>query len=151
MENTLVFKTKIGSIELKEQNAMLISCQFTKKKDYHVNNKFLNKCKKEILEYLDGSRKKFSVKLNPKGTAFQKKVWQGLQGISYGQTLSYKNMGEKFNIKGYRAIGNANGKNPICIIIPCHRVIAHDGTLGGYSGGLDKKEKLLKLEGISFN
>ena len=87
--------------------------------------------------------------LAPEGTTFQCSVWKALQTIPYGQTISYKELAERVeNPKACRAVGTANGRNPIAIIIPCHRVIAANGTLGGYAGGLDIKTILLKLEGI---
>ena len=86
----------------------------------------------------------------PTGTAFQRKVWEKLLDIPYGETRSYKWLAEEVGSpKGFRAVGGANGKNPVPIIIPCHRVINSDGTLGGYSGGVWIKEFLLKLEDVS--
>lgn len=111
--------------------------------------KFLSQAEKEVGEYFSGKRKKFTVKLEILGTPFQKKVWQQLQNIPFGKTNSYKDVAALIkNPKAVRAVGTANGKNPFCIIIPCHRVIAADGTLGGYSGGLAVKKKLLSLEGL---
>lgn len=82
------------------------------------------------------------------GTEFQKKVWKELQKISYGKTISYKMLSEKIgNVKAIRAVGKANGENPVAIIVPCHRVIGSNGSLTGYASGLDIKEKLLLLEG----
>lgn len=102
----------------------------------------------QLNEYLNGERKKFNVPLDIKGTAFQKKVWNELSRIPYSKTLSYKKIAEKLgNVKLYRAVGRANGLNPVCIIIPCHRVINTNGKLGGYSAGLNIKEKLLEVEG----
>ncbi|MBC7740881.1 MAG: methylated-DNA--[protein]-cysteine S-methyltransferase [Bdellovibrionaceae bacterium] len=101
----------------------------------------------ELSEYLKGDRKSFKVPLDLVGTDFQKKVWQKLAEIPYGETRSYKDIAKAVkNVNAFRAVGTANGKNPVCVFIPCHRVIAADGTLGGYSGGLDKKVKLLKIE-----
>lgn len=101
----------------------------------------------EITEYLDGKRQTFEVPLDIQGTDFQKKVWQQLLKIPYGQTLSYLELAKQIrNEKSARAVGTANGRNPLCVVIPCHRVIASNGTLGGYSGGLEIKSKLLDLE-----
>lgn len=109
--------------------------------------KILVQAKVEIEEYLDGKRKRFNVPLSPVGTEFQKRVWAELAKIPYGSTCSYKDIAEKINqAKACRAVGTANGKNPLSLIVPCHRVIASDGTLGGYAGGLKTKAKLLKLE-----
>jgi len=102
---------------------------------------------RQLLEYLEGTRKYFDLPLDIRGTEFQKVVWKELVKIPYGETISYKDMAVAIKkSKASRAVGTANGKNPLCIIIPCHRVIASDGSLGGYSGGLSIKMKLLKLE-----
>lgn len=101
----------------------------------------------EVEEYFKGERKKFTVPLDLQGTPFQVKVWKELLKIPFGKTCSYKDIAVKIkNPKAVRAVGGANGKNPVCIVVPCHRVIAADGTLGGYSGGLHIKKKLLALE-----
>ena len=102
----------------------------------------------QLEEYFAGTRKKFDVPLDLEGTDFQKKVWEELKKIPYGKTISYKTLAEKLgDVKSIRAVGKANGQNPIAIIIPCHRVIGSNGSLTGYAGGLDIKEKLLHLEG----
>ena len=104
----------------------------------------------QLQQYLQGTRCNFDLPLDlSSGTDFQQKVWQALLGINHGETISYATLAKRVdNPKGYRAVANANGKNPFSIIIPCHRVIASDGKLGGYTGGLDKKEYLLALEGV---
>lgn len=102
---------------------------------------------RELDEYFAGHRKKFTIPLAPEGTEFQKKVWRELAKIPFGKTVSYKDVASGIKKPtASRAVGSANGKNPICIIVPCHRVIASDGSLGGYSGGLKIKQYLLKLE-----
>ena len=109
--------------------------------------RILSKAVCQLEEYLAGKRKKFDVPLDTAGTPFQKKVWQELRKIPYGKTCSYKDIAHRIkNPKAVRAVGGANGKNPLCIIVPCHRVIAHDRSLGGYSWGLPMKMKLLELE-----
>lgn len=101
----------------------------------------------QLQEYFSGQRTAFNLKLNPEGTAFQKKVWQELQSISFGKTCSYQEIANKLgDPKVIRAAASANGKNPIAIIIPCHRVIGSDGSLTGYAGGLHRKKWLLELE-----
>ena len=102
-----------------------------------------------LLSYLAGSRNAFdALPLNPKGTPFQKAVWQALLEIPYGQTTSYKQLAQAINNpKAVRAVGAANGKNPIFIIIPCHRVIGADGSLTGFAYGLELKRRLLEIEG----
>jgi len=102
---------------------------------------------KELDEYFSGKRKEFTVPLIKTGTEFQIKVWDELLRIPYGKTISYKEEAERINQKNaFRAVANANGKNKLSIIIPCHRVIANDGKLSGYGGGIDKKEFLILLE-----
>ena len=101
----------------------------------------------QLDEYFVGKRKKFDIPLNPHGTEFQLSVWKALQAIPYGKTRSYKQIAQAIgNPKACRAVGLANNKNPIWIIIPCHRVIGADGDLTGYGGGLKMKKKLLEIE-----
>jgi methylated-DNA-[protein]-cysteine S-methyltransferase len=103
---------------------------------------------RQLYEYLEGKRKVFDIPLALEGTPFQKMVWKALQDIPYGETRSYRDIAESIGRpKACRAVGMANNKNPIAIIVPCHRVIGADGKLVGYGGGLDKKEKLLAMEG----
>lgn len=104
---------------------------------------------KQLKEYFFEGRKVFSLPLNPDGSAFQKAVWAELQNIPYGRTISYKQLAEKMGDKNLiRAVGRANASNPIPIIIPCHRVIGTNGSLVGYSGGIEVKRYLLELEGV---
>lgn len=101
----------------------------------------------QLAEYFNGSRKEFTLTLNPRGTDFQLKVWEELRQIPYGETRSYSEIAKRIgNPKGQRAVGMANNKNPIGIIIPCHRVVGKNGDLVGYAGGLEYKERLLALE-----
>ncbi len=102
---------------------------------------------RQLREYFAGRRTEFDLPLAPEGTGFQKKVWRKLQEIPYGKTISYGELARRVgNPKASRAVGSANGKNQIPIVIPCHRVIASNGGLGGFGGGLPTKEKLLDLE-----
>ena len=102
---------------------------------------------KQLNEYFEGKRTDFTFKLNPKGTDFQQKVWKGLLEIPFGKTISYLDLSKKLgDVKAIRAVASANGKNPIWIVIPCHRVIGTDGSLTGYAGGLWRKKWLLELE-----
>jgi len=108
----------------------------------------LRETEKQLGEYFAGKRKRFSVKLDPKGTVFQNQVWEALRTIPYGETRSYGQIAAQIgNARAMRAVGAANGKNPISIIVPCHRVIGASGRLTGFAGGLDVKEHLLTLEG----
>ena len=102
---------------------------------------------RQLREYFAGHRKQFDLPLAPQGTAFQKSVWRQLQQIPYGITISYGELAKRVgNPNASRAVGSANGKNPLPIVIPCHRVIAGGGKLGGFSGGLDVKQILLRIE-----
>lgn len=101
----------------------------------------------QLQEYFVGQRKEFNLVLNPKGTDFQKKVWSELQQIPYGKTTSYLELSKRLgDPKAIRAVAAANGKNPLWIVIPCHRVIGSDGSLTGYAGGLHRKKWLLEHE-----
>lgn len=106
----------------------------------------------QIKEYAHGTRAAFDLPLDMAfGTPFQQQVWRALQSIPFGTAISYAELAERVNNpKGYRAVAQANSKNPFSIIVPCHRVIASDGKLGGYTGGLDKKAYLLALEAITY-
>ena len=125
-----------------EEDAML------KEAEMSEDNEILIKVINELREYFNGNLKEFTVKTNPDGTKFQKKCWDVLKKIEYGKTISYEDqaicLGDKNKV---RAVGNANGKNPIPIIIPCHRVIGKNGKLTGYAGGIHIKDFLLSLEG----
>jgi methylated-DNA-[protein]-cysteine S-methyltransferase len=102
----------------------------------------------EIAEYAAGSRRAFTVPVAPEGTEFQRRAWKVLQGIPWGETISYAEQARRMGRPtAVRAVGGANGRNPVPILVPCHRVIAADGSLGGFSGGLAHKKSLLTLEG----
>lgn len=104
----------------------------------------------QLNEYFEGKRQNFDLLLNPEGTEFQKKVWSLLSEIPYGKTISYLELSRRFgDEKAIRAVASANGKNPLWIIIPCHRVIGSDGSLTGYAGGLHRKKWLLNHESPS--
>lgn len=101
----------------------------------------------QINEYFEGTRTQFDLLLNPEGTSFQKQVWNELKSIPYGKTISYLELSKQLgDVKAIRAVANANGKNPLWIVIPCHRVIGNDGSLTGYAGGLHRKKWLLEHE-----
>lgn len=104
----------------------------------------------QIQEYFQKKRTDFDFKINPKGTEFQKKVWQELLNISFGKTISYMYLSKRLgDVKAIRAVASANGKNPLWIVVPCHRVIGTDGSLTGYAGGLWRKKWLLEHESQS--
>lgn len=107
----------------------------------------LQDCVYQLNEYFEGTRKQFDLLLNPEGTSFQKTVWAALREIPYGKTVSYLELAKTLgDVKAIRAVANANGKNPLWIVVPCHRVIGKDGSLTGYAGGLHRKKWLLEHE-----
>lgn len=113
------------------------------------NHPVLLETQKQLNEYFQGQRTQFDLALDFAGTDFQQKVWQALLTISFGETRSYKQIAEQIgNVKAVRAVGAANGKNPISIIAPCHRVVGANGKLVGFAGGLENKDVLLKLEKV---
>ena len=104
----------------------------------------------QLNEYFEGKRTEFTLKLNPKGTDFQQKFWQGILEIPFGKTISYLDLSKILgDVKAIRAVASANGKNPLWIVVPCHRVIGTDGSLTGYAGGLWRKKWLLEHENPS--
>lgn len=110
----------------------------------------LKECVSQLQHYFDGKRSDFTFKLNPQGTDFQLKVWQELLNIPFGKTMSYLDLSKKLgDIKAIRAVASANGRNPLWIVVPCHRVIGTDGSLTGYAGGLWRKKWLLEHESPS--
>lgn len=111
------------------------------------NHPILLQAERELAEYLDGKRKVFSVKLDPAGTPFQSKVWEALEKIPFGETRSYGQIAKQIGkAKAVRAVGAAIGRNPVSVIVPCHRVIGANGKLTGFAGGLKIKSHLLALE-----
>ena len=107
----------------------------------------LRQAKRELTEYFSGRRKRFSVKLAPRGTPFQRSVWKAIAGVGFGRTIPYAELARRAGSPGSaRAAGAATGRNPIGIIVPCHRIVGSNGSLTGYAGGLAKKRALLALE-----
>ena len=154
MLNSFIYETPIGKVISFDNGKAITKLDFCKNKHTPTESCCQNKetallksAAAQLKEYFAGQRTLFDLPLEPAGTDFQKAVWRALVGIPYGQTKSYKDIALAAGCpKGYRAVGMANNKNPIAIIIPCHRVIGSNGKLVGYAGGLDIKEKLLKLE-----
>lgn len=149
MVKKYVYNTIIGPIEIVEEDGYIVRLDFSiDEKIDTEETSLIKETYKQIEEYLLGNRKKFIVPIKLKGTEFQKKVWNALLEIPYGETMSYKKIAEKIgNPKACRAVGMANHNNPIAIIVPCHRVIGSNRKLVGYAGGLDIKQKLLEIEG----
>jgi O-6-methylguanine DNA methyltransferase len=148
-EGKKVFETgPIGLLLIQGTNLTLEQISFVQEKDKgESSNELLKKTTEQLDEYFIGKRKVFDLPLKFEGTSFQKKVWKALREINYGKTLSYKEIAEKINHpKAYRAVGSANNKNKLPIIIPCHRVIGTKGDLTGYAGGISRKKWLLDHE-----
>jgi methylated-DNA-[protein]-cysteine S-methyltransferase len=108
----------------------------------------LRQAKHELAEYFGGTRTRFTVKIAPRGTPFQRAVWKAIAGVDFGKTIPYAELARRAGRPGSaRAAGAATGRNPICVIVPCHRIVGANGSLTGYAGGLAKKHALLELEG----
>lgn len=149
MKSYFYYESPIETLTLTSEGENLIGLDFGKvqKEGKEEKTKVIQDAIDQLEEYFQGKRKHFDLPLKFYGTEFQKKCWNALITIPYGETRSYKDISEIVNCpKGYRAVGLANNKNPIAIIAPCHRVIGSDGKLVGFGGGLDKKEFLLNLE-----
>jgi len=156
--NIIKYKSPLGIITIQEKNGAIshIYLPNAEPTESHLlkggggeaDGGLLSLAKQQFIEYFNGTRKIFDLPLNFDGcTDFMKSVYLELLKINYGETVSYKYIAEKINCpKGYRAVGLANNKNPLPVIVPCHRVIGSDGKLVGYGGGIDLKVKLLELE-----
>ncbi len=145
-------ETPLGTIEFKASEhgiTQLIFCGTSK--TAIKPSPITDQCKKQLQEYFSGGRNQFDVPLDPKGTTFQKSIWACLMDIPFGETRSYMDLANQINNpKAIRAVGGANGRNPISIIVPCHRVIGSDRSLTGYAGGVARKQWLLEHEGIAI-
>jgi methylated-DNA-[protein]-cysteine S-methyltransferase len=143
------YKSPIGTIKITGSDNGIESVVFIEEtiQTSKRTPKFLQPCLLQLQEYFLGIRKDFDLKLHPEGTDFQYSVWEELEKIPFGKTRSYMEQTKALgNIKAIRAVASANGKNPISIIIPCHRVIGSDGSLTGYAGGIWRKKWLLEHE-----
>lgn len=148
--NRYHYECSIGTICIEEENQCITALYMDENIwENEVETELLRKAHSQLVEYFAGKRKNFQLPIHLKGTEFQKQVWAALQTIPYGETRSYGEIASQIgNPKASRAVGGANNKNPIMIIVPCHRVIGADGTMVGFGGGLDMKKELLKLEEI---
>ena len=148
---TAFFKTPLGIAQITgDENGISIISITDEGKISAEIPAVLKEAVSQFHDYFDGKRTNFSFKLNPKGTEFQQKVWQALLEIPFGKTCSYMDLSKKLgDIKAIRAVASANGKNPLWIAVPCHRVIGTDGSLTGYAGGLWRKKWLLEHENPS--
>lgn len=142
------YKSPLGTIRIDQSDKGITSLVFQEKpKRVTRDDLFFQDCFLQLDEYFAGKRKKFDLPLDLHGSEFQLKVWKVLLGISFGKTKSYKDIAKKLkNPKLIRAVGKANAKNPVSIIVPCHRVIGTNGSLIGYAGGLWRKKWLLEHE-----
>ncbi len=151
-------KSPVGRLKIVGTDAALVAVLWEKEKEGRVRLEKLEKsarhsllleAEKQLKEYFSGTRKEFDLPLEALGTPFQKKVWEALKRIPFGKTQSYSQLAQKIGApKASRAVGAAIGRNPISIIVPCHRVIGKSGKLTGFAGGLEAKEILLKTENI---
>ena len=144
------YTSQIGELLIESEDDAITVVHFINNPKPEAENRtaVIDQCIEELEEYFFKGRKFFTVDLRPEGTEFQKKVWNELLTIPYGKTISYESLAIRIgNIKAIRAVGLANGQNPIAIIIPCHRVIGKSGELVGYGGGVEYKEWLLHHEG----
>lgn len=153
MINSTIFETSIGKLYLEESDGTITRLSFESEGfDAAAEGELsplLLEARSQVIAYLEGKRTDFDLPLSPAGTLFQKRVWDALLTIPYGTTISYKELAALAgNAKACRAVGMANNRNPIPLIIPCHRVIGANGKLVGYGGGLPLKQKLLTLEGV---
>ncbi|WP_245732067.1 methylated-DNA--[protein]-cysteine S-methyltransferase [Thalassotalea agarivorans] len=146
----MVIDSPVGHIELCASKTHLLSVSFVDKPLKSAKHSaILRAAEQQLSEYFSGDRTQFHLPIGQTGTEFQQKVWQALQDIPYGETISYKTLAQRIgNPKAVRAVGGANNKNRLAIVVPCHRVIGQNGKLVGYASGVDTKQKLLSLEGI---
>jgi methylated-DNA-[protein]-cysteine S-methyltransferase len=145
------YKSPLGLLKISGTDHYISEVLFLDKEDDYKNavdyHPLLNQCVEELIEYFNGKRLTFDIPVHQKGTEFQNKVWSELINIKYGKTISYMDLAKRLGDPNcIRAAANSNGKNQICVIVPCHRVIGSNNTLVGYAGGLWRKKWLLDLE-----
>lgn len=148
MEYKLSFQGPLGFLILKSDGEAITEISFSEIDIHEQNsNDVLTECKNQMQDYFSGKSLVFNLPLQPKGTEFQQKVWAELLKIPYGETITYLELAVRLgDAKAVRAVGTANGRNPIAIVIPCHRVIGAGNKLTGYAGGIWRKKALLELE-----
>jgi methylated-DNA-[protein]-cysteine S-methyltransferase len=149
MKGLSYYPSPVGDLLIESENDKIVTLNFLKdSKVIETKTPVIEQCIEELDEYFKGTRKFFSFEMDLRGTDFQKKVWNELLNIPHGKTISYEALAIRIgNIKTIRAVGLANGQNPIAIVVPCHRVIGKNGELVGYGGGMDNKIWLLRHEG----
>lgn len=144
-----IIKSPLGYTKIlgDENGIASVSVLNSEEKETETIPEVLQDCVQQLQDYFSGTLKNFNLKLKPEGSSFQKKVWNELQNIPFGKTISYLELSKRLgDVKAIRAVANANGKNPLWIVVPCHRVIGSDGSLTGYAGGLHRKQWLLEHE-----
>ena len=151
--NHIIIPSPLGPLRLVSNGRALVRIEFP---DRHgadgrpQRDAVLDQAARELEEYFAGRRRRFAVPLDAAGTAFQKQVWQALRAIPFGELRSYRDVAEQLGKpRAVRAVGAANGRNPIPIVVPCHRVVGSNGQLTGFAGGLNAKRALLALEGVN--
>ena len=151
--NIQFLKTPIGMLRLVSDGTHLLAIEFEgmygdDTDAIECNDAVLNSCTQQLAEYFRGERQDFDLPLGACGTPFQQSVWAALREIPYGEVRSYRDIARSINnAAAVRAVGAANGRNPLPVVVPCHRVIGSDGSLTGFAGGLEMKTLLLQLEG----
>lgn len=145
--HTRTITSPVGALTLTEDSGSITSVHFGDSGSANDASPVLDEAEQQLQEYFAGTRRSFDLPLAPAGTPFQQAVWDALRAIPYGETRTYAQIAEAIgNPKACRAVGMANNRNPIAILIPCHRVVGANGSLTGYAGGLDVKAQLLALE-----
>ena len=149
MKGIAYYSSPVGDLLIESEEERIVTLNFLKDtRQEEARTPVIDQCLQELDEYFLKGRKFFTFEMDLRGTAFQKKVWSELLTIPYGKTISYEELAIRVgNIKSIRAVGLANGQNPIAIVVPCHRVIGKNGDLVGYGGGMDNKVWLLQHEG----
>jgi methylated-DNA-[protein]-cysteine S-methyltransferase len=141
------YDTPLGKMEITASESAVLAIHFVDKVRAPQANAITDITKHQMLQYFNGERSSFDLPTAAQGTDFQKQVWQALTTVTYGNTCSYGDIANKINNpKAVRAVGSANGKNPLTIVVPCHRVIGSNGSLTGYASGIDRKAWLLEHE-----
>ncbi|MEM7358304.1 MAG: methylated-DNA--[protein]-cysteine S-methyltransferase [Pseudomonadota bacterium] len=141
------FDTPLGKMEITASENAVEAIHFVESLQPIKANAVTDQVKSQMLAYFAGTLERFDLPLSPQGTDFQKQVWKALTSVDYGKTCSYADIANKIkNPKAVRAVGSANGKNPLTIVVPCHRIIGSNGALTGYASGVDRKAWLLNHE-----
>lgn len=154
MENSCLYRSPIGVLRIREENGRITNLNLWKQEEAGIlseecaqNSDLLHEACRQLTEYFQGKREQFELPLGYTGTQFQQRVWKQLQMIPYGETRSYEDIAISVgNPKAQRAVGQANNRNPIMILVPCHRVIHKNGDISGYACGIEAKRYLLELE-----